>query len=407
MNPYLSTSLAALLLLGSTAPLSAVTKATQGDSALSSASDDGIMVFCYAADWDRYSKKRCDEIMQDSSIAAAAGKAVYLPYPSYESPSKAQIEKLAALRGKLNIPRPLSYPAIIMMDKTGHHLCTIEGRAITASSNAELAKTISAKLKAAKQQAALVAQAKSASGVEKAKLLGKASKVEGLNFPADALKQIKEADPKDSSGYAAALDTNDYKLAEKVAKMSMDEAIAFVTSIVDDEKYTTIARQGAIASMLGMWRTKGKMSQVKLMQSFCDQSIALDPDYYHARSARYIKTHWLKEFSATSGWFSTMIPEDTTPVEMTGKIPITQAGTYTVTLSYTSGSDGLTIKGIALYDGSKKVAEDIHDGFAGHNPVKNVYTLKVAKAPSKPKLVFTFNQGKDRNTNGKIEIKKQ
>lgn len=404
MNRFLTTALLGIM---SASTLSAVSKVSQGDSALSSAREDGIIIFCYAADWDRYSKRRCDELMQDKSLAGAAGDAVYLPYPSYETPTDAQNKKLTAMRGKLNIPRPLSYPALLLMDKKGHHLCTIEGRDISASSNAELAKLVAKRLKAAQQQAELVAKAMATTGVERAKLMGKACKVEGLNFPADAIKLIKEADPKDSSGYAAALETNDYKEAAKVSKMEMEDAIAYVTAIVDDERYTPLARQGAIAGLLGMWRTKGSMSQIKLMRKLCDKSSELNPDYYHARSAQYIKTNWLKEFSVASGWFGTMIPEDATPVEMTGKIPINKAGTYTVTLNYKSGSDGLTIRSVTLYDGTKQVAQDAHDGFAGQNPVKNIYTLKVNKSVSKPRLVFVFNQGKSRNTNGQIDIKYQ
>ncbi len=404
MKTMLSIALFSLMAASS---LSAVTKVSQGDAALSAAGADGIMVFQYAADWDRYSKRRCEELMADPAVTAAAGDAVYLAYPRLETPSKEQNAKTAELRGKLNIPMPKTIPAILFFDKAGHHLCTVEGRSLTDANNATVAKIVAGKLKSAKEQAALLEKAKAASGAEKAALIGQACRVGGLNFTPDALKQMKAADPEDKSGYMAALEANDYNLAEKIRTMEMAEAIKFVDGILDDPRYTKIAQQGAIAGLLALWRDKGSMSQVKLMKSYCDKSFAIDPDYYHARSARQIKTMWLKEFDLASGWFKAMMPTDTTPVEMSGTIPITQAGTYTLTFNYKSGKEGLTIKAVTLYDGKLQVAEDRHDGFAGHNPVSNVYTLKLSKAVKKPRLLFTFNQGGSRDTYGKIELKRQ
>ncbi len=397
----------ALLALMSASSLSAVTKVTQGDAALSAAGADGIMVFQYAADWDRYSKRRCEELMKDPAVTAAAGDEVYFAYPRFETPSKEQNAKSAEQRGKLKIPMPKPIPAILFFDKQGHHLCTVEGRSLTDADNATVAKIVAAKLKAAKEQAELLKQAQAASGAAKAALIGKACRVGGLNFTADAIKQMKEADPQDSSGYIAALEATDYKLAEKIRGMKMAEAITFVDGILADARYTKIAQQGAIAGLLGLWREKGSMDQIKLMKGYCDKSIAIDPDYYHARSARQIKTMWLKEFDLASGWFKAMLPADMTPVEMVGPIPISQAGTYTLTFNYKSGKEGLSIKGVNLYDGKTQVAGDMHDGFAGHNPVSNVYTLKVPKAVKKPRLLFIFNQGESRDTYGKIELKRQ
>ncbi len=397
----------ALLALMSASTLSAVSKVSQGADALKGAKADGIMVFHYAADWDRYSKRRCDELMQDASIAKAAGSAVYMLYPAFEDPTDAQKKQLEKLRDKIQIVRPLTYPAIQMFNAQGYRICNIEGRDITATENADIAKIVAAKLDAYKQQTALVNKANAANGVEKAKLMGQACRIEGIQYPENALKIIEEADPEDKSGYIVALKANDYGLSSKVREMEMDAAIAYVDSIINDEKYTAQARQGAIAGLLALWRNKGTMAQVALMKKYCNLSIALNPNYYHAKSANQIKTLWLKEFTADSGWFKAMLPADTTPVEMKGKIPIQAAGTYTITMIYTGGSDGLTTKSITLYDGATRVAEDVHNGFAGHNPVNNVYTLTVPKTVKKPSLVFVFNQGESRNSYGRIEIKKK
>ena len=102
-----------------------------------------------------------------------------------------------------------------------------------------------------------------------------------------------------------------------------------------------------------------------------------------------------------------MIPGDTTPVEVVGDIPMKAAGTYTVTLAYTSGNHQGVFTAVELYDGKKKVAEDRHVGSSGHKSSNNVYTLNVPAAVKNPRLFITFNMGNDRTSYGQITIEKK
>ena len=56
---------------------------------------------------------------------------------------------------------------------------------------------------------------------------------------------------------------------------------------------------------------------------------------------------------------------------------ITRAGVYEVAIQWRSGLHALKIRGVELFEGSKKVAEDFHPGYTGIRMENNVYTLRV------------------------------
>lgn len=55
------------------------------------------------------------------------------------------------------------------------------------------------------------------------------------------------------------------------------------------------------------------------------------------------------------------------------------AGEYQVLVQWRSGQSALQIESVALYEGNKKVAEDIHQGWTGYQNTNNVYILDLTK----------------------------
>lgn len=53
------------------------------------------------------------------------------------------------------------------------------------------------------------------------------------------------------------------------------------------------------------------------------------------------------------------------------------AGVYEATLQWKSGQSALRIHSVALYEGDKKIAEDIHEGWTGNENRQNVFRLQV------------------------------
>lgn len=58
---------------------------------------------------------------------------------------------------------------------------------------------------------------------------------------------------------------------------------------------------------------------------------------------------------------------------------VTQAGTYTVELTWKQGAHALKIEKVELYEADQLVAQDVHPGYAGIRKEGNVYTLKLAR----------------------------
>ena len=130
----------------------------------------------------------------------------------------------------------------------------------------------------------------------------------------------------------------------------------------------------------------------------------IDPDSILGQSAIDAERMWIRDLNLVEGWSPQVIPADTTPVEVAGPLPIKGAGTYEVTFTYRKGSHAAYIEAVELYDGKTKVAEDRHNGSAGIRHSNNVYTLKVASALKKPRLMVTFNMKQNRDSYGSITV---
>ncbi len=387
--------------------LNAATKVETGEAALTQAGKNGIVVFTYADGWDDYSKKTCIKLMANEGILEALGDAAFLAYPCYDMETEEQAAKLAEISGKLEIPRVLSYPAIIMFDAKGRHAATLQGRELTAYTTPSIAKLIKKHMKLIAKQNSLLAKAEQVEGVEKAKLLGRAANMPDLVAPKDAVKTITQLDPNDESGYIRGLSTDEWKMSDKVAAITdMKEMMAFVDQVVADEAYSTKAKQTAIIRMIGQWRTMGDRAQLPTMRKYAEKVIALDPSNYHAISAQYMIGAWLRAFTLESGWFERMMPQDGRLVMMEGPVPINEPGVYTVTMEHTGGRYALTMTSVSLFDGDKFITKDEHEGIAGDKPKNTVYTLQVPSKLKNPALGFTFNQEKKTHTEGKFIIKK-
>lgn len=383
----------------------AATRVKDMTAALSKAQDDGIMVFLYGVGWDKYSAKRCTQIMDDKLFKQTVGKAVYLSYPCYEAPTAEQKAELEKILAGNTIPFPKTYPAIIWLNKKGKAILSLQGEELTRSSSKELYKLIADKLTIVRKQAELESAADKAKGVEKARLLGQSYTLEGVNAPdKETLAEIKSADPNDSSGYTKYFTTGEYDISAQVLKLKFAESQKLVDEILQDSSYSSLVKQAATIAMLGQWRTQGSREQVPAMRKYAESVIKLNPDNYHAGSARYMLDEWFKSFDLATGWFPQIIPEDDTPVFLEGELPIKTSGTYEVAFKFTNGRYGLTVASVTLYDGDEQIAQDVHVGVAGDKDKNNVYYLPVKSTVKKPRVAIVFNQGAKNGTQGIITI---
>lgn len=372
------------------------------------APEGGYVVVLYADGWDKYSKKLIQGFLKDKEIQAALADSVVLEYGvpnlSSDDTNKARAAKL----GKLKWVAPNTYPAFVLYDKNGRHYATVTVPYSDRKDKDKIADSITKAKASVQKQLALLEKAKGEQGLAKAKTLGESAAFDNINRPDNIIKMIKEADPEDKSGQVRRLAFSVHNYAEACSKTKDWKAtLKEVEDKIDDKSYTEAQRQGLYAIAVGLIRRHGDMNDQKKLPRYLRAMKKIDPKSPLGRSADHALAIWVNELSLQDGWSPVVLPLDDTPTEIKGPYPIKGAGTYEVTFTYSRGSHQLEIHGVRLYDGTRKVAEDMHVGTAGIKHNKNVYTLEVTERVKSPRLEAIFRMPKNRDSYGTISLKKK
>lgn len=409
MKYTLLSCVAALALL----PCQAVQQADTYEASQQFVQDDGYIIFAYAEDWDTFSKRVCDKLMASDAVIQAAGNAVFMRAPI---PNTLTEERKAADKekfGPLNVADASSYPAIIMLTKSGRHYSTICGSVMRKAAPKKISKMIQERMAGMKKQEELLEKAKAAKGVERAKLLGEAANIPDIqpNGKRGAiLAEIKRLDPNDTTGYARTM-RDPFDFVGEIVGIERDkakgwqQALAKVEGYLNDPIYTPEQKQGLHALAIGLLHRHGGLKDAAAIREHAAAIRELDSKSYIGRSAQFAEREWATSFNLIEGWNSAVMQQSADgPVEVEAPLPFTTPGTYTLTFNYKGGSDAAIIVAVSLYDGKKLVAEDRHDGFAGVNSRGTVYKLKVDSVPANPHLFIEFNQKGKNNSNGQIAV---
>lgn len=384
-------------------------KAETMEEAKSKAGNDGIVIVTYAEGWDKYSKKTAQKMLENRAVKKALGNAVVmkLGVPNVSSPEDNQQNEKRF--GKTDISFPNSYPAFIFYNKDGYRLADLCVKFEECRKPKAVARRLAGMMKSITGQAELLAKAEASSGVEKARLLGKAALIPGLRKPQDVGKRIEQADPENKAGMQKVATINIYDMGCGVPDRKEDWKVTLeeVQQLLDNPNMTVDQQQQLCCICIGLLRRHGGLARKEELKAMIDKLEKLDPDSLLGQSAADARRLWIKDLTLADGWNPDVIPDDNTPVEVVGDIPMKSAGTYTVTLSYTSGNHAGVFMAVELYDGKEKVAEDRHAGSSGHNSSNNVYTLNVPAPVKNPRLFITFNMGKDHTSYGQILIEKK
>lgn len=384
--------------------------------------EDGYAVILYADGWDKFSKKTAKKMLKSKAVREALKNTIAIEYaaPNFWTapPKDCSPEEAAKIRdskkerdaklGKLKWAGPQTYPAIVLYDKNGRHYATINIHYSDRNNTKEIADTINAARESLAKQNELLKKAESASGLEKARLLGQSAVFNNINRPDNIVKRIKEVDPQDKSGYVRRLEFNMHGYAESTAKTKdWKQTLKEVEDKIDDKAYSDTQRQGLYATACGLLHRHGTIDDMPKLSRYLREMEKLDPKSIQGVSADHAAVIWIKNLSLADGWSPAVLPFDEKFVEIKGPIPVKNAGTYEVTFTYTSGPHQLVIKGVQLFDGNNKIAEDIHEGTTGIKHNNNTYTLKVPARVKTPKLKASFHMPKNRDSNGTISIRQK
>lgn len=392
------------------APLSAIAYQTAEniEQAKTMVTDDGYAVVMYARDWDKYSKKTAKLMLADPAVSKALGNAVVLEMDVPNVTPKEEHEANKKRFGNLDLAFPNVYPAIILYDKNCRRLTDILIPYAERNNPTAVAEKVATAMTAARKQAKLLAQAEGAQGVEKARIIGQAAAVAGINRPNNVAKTLKQLDPEDKSGMYEVATLNLFETAIQTAGTKDWEAdLERMKKLIDNPLLTPYQKQQACCISIGLLRRHGGLARKAELKQMLAKLRSLDPDSLLGKSAIDAERMWVRELNLVEGWSPSVLPSDATPVEVEGKLPIAAAGTYEVTFTYKKGTEALRIAAVELYDGKKKIAEDRHAGSTGHKSSNNTYTLTVPAAVENPHLFVTFNMGAKRDSYGKITITKK
>ncbi len=407
-NILISSALASAALLAAL-PLTAATvvpsyNAVVGKNILT---DDGIIVVAYPDGWNRYSEKRAKALIASATIRKAAGNAVLIPLPVADYTTEASKKAKADICGKLNVPGARSYPAFILMDREGKHYATLCGTTVVRGTDKEIADKLTELMAKGRERRRLLTQAEQTEGPQKARLVFDAYQIEGLSGWGKGFNgHIAKLDPEDKTGAKRAANYDHYGLLDKLGKLPPAEAMAEVDKLLADSAYTNGQKQQMCMAILGVLRRNGSVAQADDMRRYARKLSEYAPNSPHGRAGDFISRNWVPELSCAKGWSPASLPLTTKPAELMGKLPISEAGTYTVTFKYTKGRFSLNVLGVELYDGKKKVAEDMHKGSTGRTSTNNIYTLKVDKTVKEPHVFISVDMAKNRDSHGSITIEK-
>ncbi len=404
MKSILFPALLAATILPGTLPLHAAQQVATYAEAKPLLKADGLIVLAYADGWDKYSKKRVDKLLAAEVLLKAADDAVLLPLPIPSYTTEESKKAMADTCGELKVPAANSYPALILFNAKGQHYATLCGKDVARGRVAEVATLLRDRMEKGKQREELLAKAEKATGAEKARLTYEAWQIEGLTgFGKGFGGHLAKMDPKDESGVVKAANFNAYGFAHDLGKKEVKEGLAEVEKLLDAPAFTNRQKQRICAAAIGLLRRKAGPAGAAEMRRYAQRMKTYAPETPEGRAAERILREWVKPLSYEEGWTPATLPTDKAPVELEGKLPIAEAGTYAVRFDYTSGRMGLTILAVELYDGREKIAEDRHQGFTGDKPSNNIYSLKVPAAVKDPHLFISVDMP-NRDSAGRISI---
>ena len=377
------------------------------DEAQSVLTDDGYVLVLYPEDWNKKGKETGLKYIKSEVVQKAAGNAVIIPVPRHQVSDDAVKEFRTKLLGKLPLPNVHSYPAFVLVDKNNRHYATVDSAFMRKGDEKKAAAELQKCMTSKREQDKLLAEAEETKDpLLKARKLGRAAELPGIQRPNNIQKMIKNVDPEDKSGYGRRLSYHPSSHAESLVnnkKLTIEEKIAQLESMLEDAAYTNEQKQGIAATYIGMIRRSGNPAQMKRIPLIAEKMRSYAPDTVQAKSAPIVVRQWVRQLSLSDGWSPVVLPRDGKPTPLEGPIPIKEPGTYEVKFTYTGGAHALDIFAVELYDGAKKVTEDRHKGSTGHNHSNNVYVLKVSDRVTLPRLVVTLSQ-KNFDSYGNISV---
>jgi len=363
-----------------------------------------LIVLAHGSDWC-VRGERFKRVVWDGALGV--DNVIFVALDIRETPLEAHASQLKGFDAK----QVRTFPSLLAFAPDGTRL-GVRGGATLPRSQAEAKAALRTLVAEAQRRLRLQHQADAAAAAgdaaaEVAPL--RAMLAQDLERPAGLLDRLTELDPEDASGARrrAAFGPFHQFVAQAVKDGKEgrgQEAVDRLQAMLDEGVYTP-EQQGWIHNAMGSAYRYWEGHDLQARDQFRRAHRAA-PESVPGLAGKRLAEELYGSPTLAEGWmdrhlrdqFSTWVIED-----LDGPM---QPGTWTVTFVYTRGRHGLDIGAVQLLDGSKVVAQDRHDGFTGHHPRNNRYTIPVATTIANPILHVTAKGGGGRNGWGRIELKR-
>lgn len=308
---------AALLLatvLCSSSSLWAAQRVKTYAEALEKAGDDGIMVYCYGADWNKRSVRMLQNFWMRPEVDEAAGGAVLLAAPHYQDSGHEKAEEAAGICAGLPSPPYQVRPCVMLLDKEGTPYAYLVGMDYLGDETGSRGiENIRDRLTRFRKYRSLLQQAQSVVGVEKAKLISEAMDLK-LYIPAgqiesrepyaqpELLSELEMADPADKTGLVRrqkhkALEFK-YKLFGTVDgfldpdfEPDYNEIKTECFKVINDKSYRIEDRLAAYLLFLGQTRREAAMNAPQF-KGHVKKLVEIAPNAEYARAGGSLQDLW-------------------------------------------------------------------------------------------------------------------
>ncbi len=292
MNTGFATLLSLASLILALTPAQAARARSYAD-ALKKADDKPILVFCYGANYDKYSERLHKEFTKGNKLWRGLTSNIYMEMPIYQMPDKRERRARDKMMDGKKLPGGIfSYPSIAIIDR--HNTL----RAVIQSSDElkdvesvnELLKDYVERFKT---QQKILKKADGSKGDRIAEMLAEAADI-GLTIPSHYTKQLAGVNDKARHSKRFAFNWEQL-LVEMDKQTAHDAAIRYIRGIMRDGNYSKTQRQELLAVLTGHLRRGGAPRDMLLALYY--EMHAIDPKSPYGSYALEGIRIWLGEAS--------------------------------------------------------------------------------------------------------------
>lgn len=247
MNRFFLTLLAVFIAAASSLPASQVR--TFQDAQKKAGDRKPFIMFCYGANYDKYSEKIYDEYIKrrNHPLGRILTKEIFVVVPIFQLPSDKEKREFEKVMGKRGVPGGIrSYPCFAVLDGQGRVRGVVESGEDLASPE-KTAEALSALLEDYHKQEKLLDQASRAKGDRQKSIMREALALTRVRVPNHGT-----------------FDPSNNGLGEKLQVMSLEQANAHVRNILANGAFTLLERQMILVALAGhMRRNKAPIPRLR------------------------------------------------------------------------------------------------------------------------------------------------